>query len=97
MAKNTDKQFKKILTDTYVSDRASITEDEAIRELTDSEFVIKQLLNEKDEDEELQAAKVIAKDLNAGYTSAIKYEKAKIDFLLNKIEDARLLAQLNKK
>lgn len=93
-ASKTDKNFKKILTDTYVSDRVRITEDEAIKELTNSEFVIKQLNHDKEEDEELQAAKAIAKDLNAGYTAAVKYEKAKIDFLLEKIEEQRILKNL---
>ena len=88
--------FKKLLTDTYVSDRIQITEDEAIKELTDANFAVKQINREKEEDEELQSAKEIVKDMNAGYNSASKFEKAKIDFLLGKIEETRAYAELNK-
>ena len=94
MSKTTDKKFKKILTDTYVSDRVNIDEDKAIEELTNAEFTIRQVLADKEEDDELQTAKVIVKDMSAGYNSAVKYEKAKIEFLLEKIEEVRLLKTL---
>jgi len=94
MTKKTNKKYKKTLTDTYVSDRISITEDEAVKEITDSEFTIRQLLSDKSEDQELESAKIIAKDLNAGYTSAVNYEKAKIEFLLEKVEESRMLKKL---
>lgn len=83
-------KYEKLLTDTYVSDRIHITEDEATKELTECSFVIKNTLKDKEADTELNSAKVIVKDLSAGYTAAINYEKAKIDFLLEKIEEARL-------
>ena len=47
------------------------------------------MLEEKEGHTELQAAKEIVKDLNAGFSSAIKYEKAKIEFLLEQIEARR--------
>lgn len=88
------KNFKKLLTDTYVSDRVSISEDDAIKELTNASFTIRQILSEKEDDEPLQEAKMIVKDMNAGYNSAVKYEKAKVEFLLEKIEEARTLKAL---
>ena len=38
-------------------------------------------------DENLQAAVQVKKDLEGGYKSAIKYEQAKIQYLLAKIEE----------
>lgn len=89
-----EKKYAKILTDTYISDRVSITEEEASKEVLEAEFAIKQLLNDKENDEELQSAKTIVKDLNGGYSAAMKYEKAKIDFLLDKIEGSRVISTL---
>lgn len=85
---------KKELSDVYVSSRVNISEDQAVKELTEAEFAMKHILDEKDNDEHLQSAKNIVKDLNAGYSSAIKHEKAKIDFLLKKIEEARAIKSI---
>ena len=93
MAKKKD--FKKILSDTYVNDRNNITEEEAVKELTNASFIIRQILKEKEEDTALEEAKLAVKDLNAGYNSAIKFEKAKIEFLLEKIEEARALKAIS--
>jgi hypothetical protein len=38
----------------------------------------------------LEAAREIVKDLVSGFGSALKYEKAKIDFLLEQIENIRI-------
>ena len=82
-------KWEKVLTESYVASKTDLTETEAEKELITAEFAIKQLLHEKDEDQQLTAAKEIVKDLNAGYSSASKYEKAKIEFLLEKIESIR--------
>ena len=82
-------KWEKVLTESYVASKADITESEAEKELISSEFAIKELLHEKEQDQQLTAAKEIVKDLNAGYSSAQKYEKAKIEFLLEKIESLR--------
>jgi len=92
MAKN---KWDKILTESYVASKIDITESAAEKELITSEFAIKQLHHEKEEDKQLTAAKEIVKDLNAGYSSASKYEKAKIEFLLEKIESLRYAKQAN--
>ena len=70
-----------------------MTEDDAKTKLIESEFEIKAALNERDEHEQLQAAKELVKDLNAGFSSAVKYEKAKIEFLLEQIESRRRMAE----
>ena len=48
---------------------------------------IKEIEEERAADEKLSAAKQIVKDMNSAYTSAIKYEKAKISFLLEKTQE----------
>lgn len=88
MAKSKNK-WEKVLTESYVSSKMDITEADAEKELITSEFAIKQLAHEKDEDQQLASAREIVKDLGAGYASAAKYEKAKIEFLLEKIEALR--------
>ena len=82
-------KWEKILTESWVSQNKSISEEEAKSRLIESEFEIRAALEEKDNHEQLQAAKEIVKDLNAGFSSAIKYEKAKIEFLLEQIEARR--------
>lgn len=93
MSKKTN--WEKVLTESYVSSKVDISEGDAEKELITAEFAIKQLLHEKESDEQLTAAKEIVKDLNAGYSSAVKYEKAKIEFLLEKIENLRIAKQSN--
>jgi hypothetical protein len=82
-------KWEKVLSESYVASKHNLTEAEAEKELISSEFAIKQLNYDKENDSQLNAAKEIVKDLNAGYASAAKYEKAKIEFLLEKIESIR--------
>ncbi len=86
------KDYKSILSSSFVDSNDGVSEDEAIKAITEAEFVIKQLNTDKENDEKLEEAKNIVKDLNAGYTAAAKYEKAKIDFFLDKIESIRSIA-----
>jgi hypothetical protein len=83
-------KWEKVLSESYVATNADISENDAEKELINCEFTIKQLSHEKENDQQLNAAKEIVKDLNAGYSSAMKYEKAKIEFLLEKIENLRI-------
>lgn len=78
-----------VLSSSFVENHQDITEDEAMEKLTQCELTIRDLLEEKKNDDKLNAAKQIAKDLNAGYNSAVNYEKAKIQFLLEQIEKIR--------
>jgi hypothetical protein len=84
------KKWEKLLSETFVSNNLNLSEEEAKTKLIDSQFQIKDLMAEKDADEQLNAAKEIAKDLNAGYSSALAHEKAKIEFLLEVIEKRRV-------
>jgi len=78
---------KKVLGSTYIEDHNEVTEDRAAELIVKAEQKIKALESEKSQDEELAAATQIKKDLESGYNNAIKYERAKIDYLLAKIEE----------
>ena len=83
MATNT----KKALSKSFVDNHESINEDAAGELIVKAELKIKEIQDEREADERLAAAKQIVKDLNSAYTSAIKYERAKITFLLEKIQE----------
>ena len=80
---------KSVLSETFISECADITEDRAMEAIIKAEIEIKALEEERENDDSLNAAKNVAKDLNAGYSSAIKHNKAKIKFLIEKIEAIR--------
>lgn len=88
------KQWEKVLSDSFVANNKSLSEEEAKTKLIESQFAIKQINYEKENDDQLSAAKEIVKELNAGYGAATKHEKAKIEFLLEVIE-AKRIAQAN--
>ena len=71
----------------FVDNNENISEDVAGELIVKSTQKIREMEQERDADEKLTAAKQIVKDLNSAYTSAIKYEKAKINFLLEKINE----------
>ena len=77
----------KILSKSFVENHSEISEDEAQVLVVKAEQKIRILVEEQRNDAKLNAAKQIAKDLSAGYTSALQYEKAKIAFLLDKIDE----------
>ena len=78
---------KKILTSTFLEDNENVNEDEAAALIVKAEQQIKALNDEMASDENLQAAIQVKKDLEGGYKSAIKYEQAKIQYLLARIEE----------
>jgi hypothetical protein len=78
---------KKVLSKSFVDNHENVTEDVAGELIVRAEQKIKEIKEERNTDEKLRAAKEIAKDLNSGYNSAIRYEQAKIDFLLEKIAE----------
>lgn len=78
---------KQALNQSFIDNHSNIAEDQAGELIVKAEQKIKALEEERGGDEKLAAAKQIVKDLNAAYTSAIKYERAKITFLLEKIEE----------
>ena len=87
------KDVKDILTGSWIDDHKQLSEDEALNELATCEFGVKNLEYNKDNDDQLSAAKEIVKDLGGGYNAAIKYERAKIDFLLDHIQNKRIANQ----
>lgn len=78
---------KKALSKAFVDNHENISEDEAGELIVSSTQKIKEIEQEREADERLTAARQIVKDINSAYTSAMKYEKAKINFLLEKIEE----------
>lgn len=75
------------LSQSFVDNAENLNEDEATALLVESEQKIRLIKEERAADEKLAAAKNIAKDLAAGYNSALNYEKSKISFLLDKIQE----------
>jgi len=78
---------KKVLSKSFVDNHENVTEDVAGELIVRAEQKIREIREERNADEKLKAAKDITKDLNSAYTSAIRYEQAKIEFLLEKIEE----------
>ena len=78
---------KKVLSKAFVDNHENVTEDVAGELIVKAEQKLKEIKEERNADDKLRAAKEIMKDLNSAYTSAIRYEEAKIDFLLEKIEE----------
>lgn len=78
---------KKTLSKSFVDNHEDINEDAAGSMIVDSTKKIREIEQEREADEKLTAAKQIVKDINSAYTSAIKYERAKINFLLEKISE----------
>lgn len=78
---------KKILSQAFLENNTDVNEDSAAAMVVKSEMQIKALREEMGADEKLAAAVQITKDLKTGYNNAIKYEEAKIQYLLAKIEE----------
>lgn len=77
----------KVLSKSFVENHENINEDEAAALIVKAEQEIRGLEDSRSMDEKLNAAKQLVKDITAGYNSAIKYERAKITFLLEKIDE----------
>lgn len=75
------------LSQSFVDNAKDLNEDEATALIVEAEQKIRTIKEERAADDKLNAAKSIAKELGAGYNSAINYEKAKINFLLDKIAE----------
>jgi hypothetical protein len=80
-------KIKSILSQSFVDNNENISEDKAGEMIVQCLQKVNNLEEERDGDEKLKAAKQIKKDLESGYSSAIRYEKAKIAFLLDKIDE----------
>jgi hypothetical protein len=78
---------RKVLSKSFVDNHENVTEDVAADLVVKATQKIRDIKEERAADAKLAQAKEIVKDLNSAYTSAIKYEQAKIDFLLEKIDE----------
>jgi hypothetical protein len=78
---------KKILSSTFLEDNKDVSEDEAATLIVKAEQKIRDLQLEMEGDENLQAAIQVKKDLESGYKSVIAVEKAKIQYLLSRIDE----------
>ncbi len=78
---------KKVLSKSFVDNHENVDEDTAMQLIVSAEQKIKEIREERNADEKLTAAKQIVKDINSAYSSTIKYEEAKIQFLLAKLEE----------
>lgn len=78
---------RKILSQTFLEDNENVDEDQAAHLIVKAEQQIKALREEMEADDHLNAAKQVVKDLSSGYQNAIKYEEAKVQYLLAKIEE----------
>jgi hypothetical protein len=83
----TKNSVKNTLSQSFVNNHENVSEDVAAELIVSAEQKIREIREERAADDKLAAAKQIVKDLNSAYTSAIKYEEAKIQFLLEKIEE----------
>ena len=77
---------KKILSNSFQENHKDVSEDRAMELIFQSEKTLKNIKEERSQDDKLNAAVGIVKDLKGGYTSAINYEKAKIQFLVERVE-----------
>lgn len=78
---------KKTLSKSFVDNHEDINEDAAGQLIVEATKKIKEIEQEREADEKLTAARQIVKDISSAYTSAIKYERAKVNFLLEKIQE----------
>ena len=79
--------IKKVLSKSFVDNHEDINEDAASQLIIQAEQKIREIEEERSADERLTAAKQIVKDINSAYSSALKYERAKISYLLEKITE----------
>jgi hypothetical protein len=75
------------LSKSFVDNHEDIDEDTAGQLIVQATQIIREVEEERSADEKLVAAKQIVKDINSAYTAKIKYERAKINFLLEKIQE----------
>lgn len=79
--------IKKTLSKSFVDNHENVNADVAADLVVRASQKIREIKEERASDEKLAQAKQIVKDLNSAYTATIKYEQAKIDFLLEKIQE----------
>jgi hypothetical protein len=81
------KSPKSVLSKAFVDNHETVDESTAGELIVAAAQQIRSIKEERDADEKLSAAKALVQDMNAAYGAAIKYEQAKIEFLLEKIAE----------
>lgn len=78
---------KKVLSKSFVDNHEDVNADVASDLIVKANKKIREIKEERAADGKLEQARQIVKDLNSAYTATIKYEQAKIDFLLEKLAE----------
>jgi hypothetical protein len=76
----------KVLSKSWVDNHTSISVEQSKNEIYEAELQIRSIEEKKKDDPNLNDAKEIVKDLGSGYKDAIAYERAKIMYLVEKLE-----------
>lgn len=78
---------EEVLSKSFVDNVKDLTQEELQELVVQCEKTVRKLKLEKKNDDRLNAAKDLVKDLGGAYTSAISYEDAKKSFLMDRIEE----------
>jgi hypothetical protein len=87
MSTTNNSYVKKGLSQSFLENHQNVDADVASDLIVKAEQKIRAIREDRNANERLAQAKQIVKDLNSAYTSTIKYEQAKIDFLLDKLQE----------
>ena len=79
------KKKLKNITKTFIESCSGLHRNELSDLIIEAENAIRGIKEQQKEDLALREAKDVVKDLNSGYNSAIKMEREKIEFLLEKL------------
>lgn len=85
-----EKLLKKLPTG-FKDEADGMTESVLRAQIIQAEANIKAVENERDEDEKLTGAKELVKDLSGPYRDAISAQRAKIAYLLHRLEEEGVL------
>ncbi len=78
---------EEVLSKSFVDNVKDLTAEELQELVIQCEKTVRKLKVEKKNDDRLNAAKDLVKDLSGAYSSAISYEEAKKSFLMDRIEE----------
>lgn len=77
------------LNETFVANNKDLNEDQIIEKIAECAMMMAELKRIKKDDDQLNAAKDIVKQLAKGHNAAINLERSKIDFLLDELKAIR--------
>lgn len=79
---------KASLNRSFLDNYEDVSPEVAMELIVEAEQRIKEIQKQREADQRLAEAKQVVKDINSAYNDAIKYERAKISFFLEKLEQA---------